>query len=261
MAPWIALLVAFSPILVNLVRNASAHPDDRLTLMAPLLLLLAAWQRPVEHAVGRADGLIAIGIGAAMQLFGLLGGSWSLARLGLPVAALGLARWRGAPSLAVAALLFFAIPLPDTVVRLPSPGLETALARSAGFLLSSLGAPIEVGGATLSAAAGRLNLYAPQGGASLAFAFASFGWYAAVSRGAGIASASFRAALASVAAIPAQWMVVLVTAALLAAGDREAAKLWLREAGWIVLAVLALAVLHHREIMGLVRGRAVANGR
>ena len=38
---WIALAVAFSPVLVDLARSWVAEPTDRVVLIAPLLLLLA----------------------------------------------------------------------------------------------------------------------------------------------------------------------------------------------------------------------------
>ena len=91
-APWLALGVAFSPVLVNLARSVGEYPEQRVTLLAPVLLLLAIRRSGPGRPAGRWDGAVAIAVGVALEMLGIFTRSWSIARLGLPVAALGLAR-------------------------------------------------------------------------------------------------------------------------------------------------------------------------
>jgi hypothetical protein len=182
-----------------------------------------------------------------MEVLGILAGSWSIARLGLPVAALGLARWRGSPRSAAIALLFFAIPLPDTLVLLSSPSLETAVTQLAGAALRALGAPVEAIGFTLVAAAGRIELGPAEAGLTLAVAFAALGWYSAARRGEGVGPAALRAACAAWLAIPVQWLVVLTAGGLLAAGLPDLGELWLRQVSWIAASLLALGWMKRRS--------------
>jgi hypothetical protein len=234
-------------VLVDLARSLAEHPEDRVTLLAPLLLILALRGAPAQPAAPRRDGAVAIALGAALQLLGIHAGSWSIARLGLPVAALGLARWTGRPRSAVMALLFFAVPLPDTLALLLSPALEARVAGAAGALLSALGAPVQALGVSLAAATGRIDLDPADGGATLAVAFAALGWYEAVRRGEALGRAALRAALAPCLAIPVQTLVVAVTGGLLAAGLEDAAELWLRQGAWPALSLLGLAWVERRS--------------
>ena len=124
-------------MLVDLARNVAAQAEDRVTLLAPLLLLLALRSDANAPAPPRRDGLVALAAGVVLEVFGVAAESWSLARLGLPVAAMGLARYAGRPPVAVAALLLFAIPLPDTLVTLPSPRSRPRSRRRARSCASS----------------------------------------------------------------------------------------------------------------------------
>lgn len=253
-APWLALLAAFSPVLVDLARNLAEDPKVRVTLLAPLLLLLALRERPAEAAPSQRDGAVAIAIGVALEMLGIATRSWSIARLGLPVAALGLARWMGRPPGVSMALLFFAIPLPDSVVSLPSPALEAALARAAAAILRVPGASVEAIGLSLVAPAGRIDLLPVDGGASLAVALGALGWYSAARVGAGVGLAVLRAALACLLAMPLQLLALLVTGVLLAVGLRDAGELWLRQGAWIALGGLGLLWLQRHSTPARLRG-------
>lgn len=246
-AAWIALLFAFSPVLVDLARNLAAHPEDRVTLIAPLLFFTALRRSSAPDLGASWDGIGAIALGLGLELLGILTGSPSVARLGLPIACLGLARISGRPPIAVIALLFFAIPPPYSVVALASPTLETALAHGASFIVSTVGAPVVAVGSTVHGPSGSLVLYATDSGASLAFGFAGVGWYATLHAWPGFARAALRAALAAALALPAQLLVVTLTTALLGMGLRSTARFWLREGAWLVAILAAFAVVELRR--------------
>lgn len=230
---------------MDLASQLALLPEDRVTLLAPLLLLLAIrheWDSP--PAAGRRDGLLAILVGGALEIVGIAGESWSIARLGLPVAALGLARWRGAPRPVVMALALFAIPPPHSVISLTSPALESALARAAAALLAGAGLPVQAVGPVLGTAHDSIHLAPHQGGATLAVAIAGMGWYAAVRAGAGFGTAALQASLAALLALPLQLGALLVTGALVGLGRPELGEFWLRNLAWIVVSGLGLFWVH-----------------
>ncbi|HEX5068208.1 MAG TPA: archaeosortase/exosortase family protein [Myxococcota bacterium] len=246
---WIALAVAFSPVLVDLARNWVAEPTDRVVLIAPLLLLLALRRGTANGRAG--SGLAAgsaIAIGIALELLGLLSETRSIARIGLPIAALGVAGWNGRPALAVAALVFFAIPIPDTLLLLASPALESAVVEAAGSILQGLGASVQAHGSSLVASGGRINLHPMDGGATLAIVLGALGWYSAARLGEGVRRCGRRAALLCLLALPLQVLVVVVTGALLAAGHLDASRFWLRHGAWITVFLLGLACVHRGSL-------------
>jgi hypothetical protein len=239
-ASWIALAVAFSPVLLELGQNVARHAEDRVTLLAPLLLLLALRFEPAVRPPGRRGGALAIALGISLELIGLATGSASVARIGLPVAALGLARFSGRPAVATAALLVFAVPLPDTLVLLASPALQSATVEAVGALLVRAGAPLQADGLAWIGPGKRIVLAPAEGAASLALALATLGWYAGLRAGTGAAGAARRAALLVPLAIPLQIFVMLVAGTLLAADLGDAARFFLRQGGWLALAGIGL---------------------
>jgi hypothetical protein len=246
--PWLALMVAFSPVLADLARDLIDYPEGRFTLIAPVLLWLAWRRAPATAGAARRGGAIAIAVGVALQLVGIFVDAWSIARFGLPVAACGLARWLGRPNVAVAALAFFAIPLPDTIVLMPSPALETGLARFTEAALRGIGVPVVSEGFSLFAGTARIELRPVECGVSLAFTLAALGWYAAAAAGEGVAAASRRAALFALFVIPIQPLVTFVSGILLGAGLRDAGQLWLSHGGWLLASLAGLAWIHRRSV-------------
>jgi hypothetical protein len=239
-------MVGFSPAIVFLARDLIDHPEIRFTLLSPLLLALALRSRAAEPAERRQDGLVAIGLGVAMQVLGVFTQTWFIAELGLPVAALGLARWAGRPPIAVIALLFFAIPPPDSVVLLLSPALETRVAQATGATLRSIGFPVEARGFWLVAKGGRIEFERLECGVTMAYVLSALGWYSSVAGGRGLGSAALRAGLSCLVAIPLQLVVTLISGALLAIGLRGIGQFWLSQGAWIATSLVGVAWLQHR---------------
>jgi len=250
---WVALAAAFSPVLVDLARNLAASPEDRVTLLAPLLLVLALRASVGADAPPHRDGLLWIGAGIFLQLFGILVEAWSVARIGLPIAAVGLARFAGRPPVAFVALLLFAIPVPDTLVNLFSPALEKAIAAAASAILHALGTEIETTGMALAAAGRRIVLDPTDGGANLAVALAAIGWYAAASAGNGMLRCMRNAVAFGLATFPLQILGVVATGWILAAGMPVAARFWLRHGIWMACSAALLAIVHRNAIGALWR--------
>ena len=112
---WIALVIAFSPVVVNLGANLVVSPRAHPTLIAPLLIAFCV-ARGIGRGVPRqSSGILLLLLGVALEIIGLVGYSWSVARFGLPVAILGIACWTGTMSLTVACLAFWMIPIPDVI--------------------------------------------------------------------------------------------------------------------------------------------------
>jgi hypothetical protein len=244
--PWLALTVGFSPVLFDLAGNLIDHPESRFTLLAPVLLVLALWRDPARRTERHWVGALAIAFGIALELLGILTDAWSIARFGLPVAALGLAFWLGAPRLTAIALVFFAIPPPDFVVLVASPTLELALARFTSTLLRGLGLPVEAYGFSLVAEVGRIELRPLECGVALAFTLAALGWYAAAIADLRIGSVPLRAIRAGLLAIPLELLVTLITGVLLGMGARNAGQFWLTHGAWIAASLVGLAWIHGR---------------
>jgi hypothetical protein len=186
-------------------------------------------------------------------MFGIFVESWSVARIGLPIAAMGLARFAGRPPVAIVALLLFAIPMLDTLLTLPSPALEKAIARTAGAILRALGCEIETAGLSIAAAGRRIVLDPTDGGANLAVALAAIGWYAAASAGNGFFRCLWRAIAFSLATLPLQTLGLVLTGWLLAAGMPISARFWLRHGIWLAASAALLVIVHRGAIGALWR--------
>jgi hypothetical protein len=234
---WAALAAGFSPVLVDLARSLRETDASWLVLLAPALLASALWLTPPRRSAPRRDGLLLVALGALLEWLGVAGASASIARIGLPVAALGLARALGSPPLGILALAFFAVPLPGSIGNFATPVPESLLAAGASRLLRTLGAQLESVGPVLSTPAQRLELTPGDNGLDLALELAAFGWYSAAREAAPLLSHFARAALAGTLSLLLQPAAVVLAALLLLAGAPQLAQSWL---GWGVALLTAL---------------------
>jgi hypothetical protein len=248
---WLALAVAFSPTLAELARELPERPDAPRVLAGALLFGLAAARDagPFRARRGAAAGVLLFAI--ALQAVGIAADSWSIARIGLGLAVVGLSLWLGRPRFGVSLLALFAVPIPSTLTGMLSPGLESAAARLAAGIAGGLGLELRASGPLLHAAAGSLELRPSEAGLSLVMLAANLGWYAAQRQGGGLGASAVRTLTAVLLAIPVQILCLALGAALLGLGGVEAARLWLAYGalGALLAGGLALA---HRKVDGLV---------
>lgn len=246
-AVWLALAVGFSPVLVDLARNLLAFPHDHCTLVAPVLLALALRpgaprQRPRP---GLGAGLIACGAG--LQLAGIAIDGWSVSRLGLPLAALGVAAWLGRPPLAATALLFWLVPVPDSILGAVSPRGESLLSQLGVALSRPLAAGLEAVGPLVRAGDAYLPLEAGDWGHAPIAALSATGWFASVRLGRNVATGMLWAALGGAAGVAAQLLFGVLGIAWFALGDPAGlAFVWIRQLAWLLPTLAATFAIEQR---------------
>ena len=224
----IACAAAFSPVLVDLARSLG-RVDGRLAiLVAPVLTVLATRAQSTPAPIRTRPGVLLIGAGLAFELVGIALTSSTIARVGLPVAALGLGCLVGRPGPRQLALLCFVVPIPISVTSLTTPWLESTYADICVSLLHGvLGLDISASGPLLSSGPSTLELYASDSGIRLAYVLAALGWLAGVLAERSVPRLFARALLWSLIAWPAQVAACLVAATLVAAGRIDIARAWL----------------------------------
>ncbi len=242
---WAALAAALSPAGVELARHLSGEPPDRYVLVAAVLIGLSLRS---GAEIPRSTPLPALGIGMLLaavlvELLGIAIGSWWFARLAIPVAVCGLALGGGTLSPRVALLAFGLIPVPNFIVTLGTPEVESALARWLAGAVGGLVA-IEPAGPLLHGAGGRLELQPHDDPLRLALVLAMLGWYAALRRGEPWPRGLARALAFAGGSLVLQPLALLLAVGLLAAGAPDAAALWLRSGAWLAVAAIGLLLIH-----------------
>src|SRR5262245_53305690 len=116
--PWLAVALAFSPVVAGIVSDARIERIQWGAVAGVVLLVVAGWREAAPTAASSArrtaGGLALVVGGVALLLAGLAVDTAFVARAGFPLVVIGLAVWLGRPSLAVAALSLFAVPIPTT---------------------------------------------------------------------------------------------------------------------------------------------------
>ena len=244
-AAWLALAAGLSPVLVDLARNVASHPHDHCTLLAPVLLALALPGQLTPHPPRRRLGLALLALAGAAQLVGVAVDTWSIARLALPLGALGVGAWLGRPRLMALALLFWVVPIPDTLATLPSPAWESRLAGLGAAVARLVDGAATADGPLIRVTGHSLELTAVDWGYPAAFALSAVGWFAAVRLGRSPVTGALWAAAGGLAGCLIQLPGVLVASLWEAFGDPGglarpfvADGLWLLAGGGATLAVL-----------------------
>lgn len=178
---WAGLLIAFSPVLLDLWGLWRDQPWSRVSLVFPALIFVAA--RHDTTPPGPASwGWALVLVGILLELLAVGGGIVRIGRLGLGAAAIGLCLARGWTSVRVALLFAWAIPMPASLLNLVSPlgeWLQAALAETA---IAFSGLPIERSGAVFRIEGRELGLRVRDSGLQTAVALAGFGWSSAILR-------------------------------------------------------------------------------
>lgn len=232
-----AVTIALSPVLRDLAVHWVEEPSAQYSLLFVPLAALAAVSDPVRRPI-RRDGYLWLAIAAALVVFAVGAGLERVGRLAIPLAALGLARLAGRPSLARAALAAWIVPVPTALVR-AAPDLERLVA--AGLAAVGLGA-LEPHGDALAfvAAGGSLPLGPADGGLPLAVLLAGLGWLRGSLRGARTSRLVAGSLCWALCAIPIQVVALAVAVAALHLGAPALGRAWLDHALWVCVAVAAL---------------------
>lgn len=205
---WIGLAAALSASLVDLAAHVATSPWARGSVLFVVLFAIGAWTDPGPVRPSR-DGWVWLAIGLAVSLVGVAGGMTRTGRPGIALAAIGLARALGRPSLPRAGIAAWIVPVPSALQNAVAPGLAALVAGAvvqAGALAGAAGRVdgSHVGRLVLEAPGGSLDLFPGDGGLPLAWTLAGVGWFAVVWRGGSIGSALASAARFALAAIPLQ---------------------------------------------------------
>jgi hypothetical protein len=247
--PWLwgPLLLAFAPTLAALVSDLRLGPRHAFVIaVAAGLVLLCVRERGAAAAPGRSSGLMLLALGLLLELFGAASETQFVARCGLPLAALGLARWLGAPRLQVVALSFWCVPLPNALIQLTSPALESLWASLAAALVGATGAEVRAAGISLFAGDARLDLRSENGGLLVAHALAAFGWFLSTWRGQPLVAALRRALSGYALGFALQPLSVTLALVALLIDQRELARAWLTHLQWALAAFVWWHAEHHR---------------
>ena len=208
----LALLIAFSPVLIDLGRHIVATPWARGALVFPWLVFLAARADRPDRPPASGRRWVALALGAALvfQLLAIGGDAIRIARVGV-AAAVAIGLWgSGLAGPRTALLALWLLPVPSFAVEALSPGLETAKGRLAA-LWPGLGMsdPVGLSAPALVTGQGAIALTPLEGGVVLAAGLAGLLWARALLRGGSLGRCSAGAVIGAVMAIPLQ-IVVLV---------------------------------------------------
>jgi hypothetical protein len=262
--PWLALLVGFAPVLLDLVHHVSAEPWARYILVfVPLCVVCLASCR--EEPRRHADGYLWLAIAIVVELVAIAGSTTRLARPAFALAVIGLCRASGLANTRTAALTFWLIPVPNLLLRMASPALETGLLGIAATAGRAAGVAVEVEGPVASAASGALVLQPWHGGLPLVALLSGLGWYASLRDGSGLAAALGRMLVWGALGLPLQALALLGAVWVLAAGAPEVGREFLEQYLWCGVAAAAIVRIEWRarragSLRGLSRRQGSSGG-
>lgn len=222
-ALWALLVLAFSPVLVDLAAHVAAEPWTWYSI--PFLVLFAAETGRCERRrPRRLMGLCLVGSGIAIELVLVIADWVRFARPGLLLGLLGLSLSTGRWTPRVSALLLWAIPVPHGLLRLLHPEAVAALLEPALGLVEALGGEARLRmdrGQQFLAEIGRFELpiEPSDAGVPLGLAVAGALWWAGIRRAEPAGRVARWLVLAVPSAVLAQ-MVCLSLATALAGGGR-----------------------------------------
>ena len=239
---WVALAVALSPALTELIRHWVREPWARESaVFVPLAIASAvadpSWSRP------HGAGWLLVAAGIALALFGSAGGLAAIGRLAIPLAVIGMALATGHPAARIALIALFVVPVPFSIVSVISLAGERVVVQLAVQAARLLGADWVAGGGTIGTAAGELRLRAPDLGLPLAHLLAGMGYCTGIASGASALRSGSRGLLWAAWALPAQVLALVVSSGMLAVAGANAARAFLDVAPACAVTMIAIARL------------------
>jgi hypothetical protein len=234
---WIGLIAAFSPVLRELAGHLVEHPWARVSLIFPWLAWVAV--REDQGRSGRESRTIIWSCLLAalfIELIAISGDVIRFARIALAIGAAGMIAGAGWARLTASLVLVFSVPTPNAVLKLFSPWLETAFAKSAAALVP--GVEFHVLGRTTRWVTENAELVIDhtQGGLAMGVGLAGLGWFRTVVTGGEWTDAIRRAATCFMFMVPIQFVLFLCAAVALGVFERaDDARRLLDEAGWMIV--------------------------
>ena len=251
--PWAALGVALSAAVAQLFRQFSSLPFAGSLVVAPLLAIMlfikTRRRKSWNAAVPKRSLALALLVSAlAIEFVGVVGETWSLAWLSIPIGIVALAHWTGQPDARIAILSIGCIPLPTTLFLQTSPAIESFFAGVAATLASIIIPQIETAGPLIRIANDTLALRSVDNGLHVA-------WIAGlmVYTGGQIEARAARGLALLFLRVPAiafavQLGATLIAIAFLWAGAPDMGESWLRQGVWISVSIAGFLWLSRRRL-------------
>jgi hypothetical protein len=249
LALWLGFAVAFSPVLLDLLKHMGENPWSRYALLFPLLFVRTAWREPRPLRPHR-DGMLWVAVGLAMAVGSAFMGMIRFGRAGLLCAAIGLCRQLALASPRTQLLLVFSIPLPATLVKLGGGTLPPMLLAIAAGALGALGLDFDIHRHVAVSSAGSLLFGRFDSGVALMPLLAGLSWYDSLMLRRPLWSASLRAGATAFLAFPLQVVAIGAALLVLASGDAALARRLLSHAPWLLVALVAIARTEQRVRRG-----------
>jgi len=236
----VALVLAFSPVIVDLFRHVYQYPWARTVIVFPWLVWIVVGLRRRDRHAAPSVRLAWLSLGAAVliQFIAIEGVEIRFARLGLVGAAVVSAWATGVLRGSEAMLLVWLVPIPSTILLMGDP----VLVRGVGSVGAALGgADVVADGRTTLLALGQqsLTLGPADSGLSLCAALAGIGWFRAVANPSSRFSEAITTALFwGLAGLLVQ---ILLVAGAARSGSPVTAREILDEGGWVIVVLVGLA--------------------
>lgn len=243
---WVALLFAFSPILLDLARHLIENPWARYTALFPLLFVRCALresEKPAEHW----DGVVWIAIALAVELLAVTAGNLRAGRVSVLIACFGLCRRFAFASTPTFVLLLFAIPIPTSALKLASPELPSALLDTAGTSLLQLGFEVDLLRGRALHAGQELAFERADSGVALAALLVGISWYGSLMARRPLPSAILRSAGAALLALPIQLAAFALALLALSILDQALVRSALTHLPWILVSIVGVAMAELRS--------------
>ncbi len=249
-AVWLALLLALSPALYDLMGHWHLHSWSRYSLgFLPLLILAIRGDAPGRPMRGFALALIALCL--VGQVIGLFGSVIFVARPLVGVAVAGALVYRGLARPRIALLALCLIPVPGMMMRrgLAAEDLAHFLTGVAASVVSTLGVSARIAGSGSVVMVRDLQLEVGYqwGGVLLAVQALGLGWYYSVRRNLGMRATVVALMVAVLLAFPVQLGVLVSSSLALWAGQPSLAGLLLNPGSWLLPLFMALYLTEVRD--------------
>lgn len=250
---WFALALALSPTLYEWARYSAAEYSREFSSILPVVLLILANRllRTAKSKYSPAWGITMITGAMALQMIGILADSWTLARLSVPIACLGMAQTLGSPHPRSVFLIFFAVPLPISIMSLTTPWLESSYVWPTAELLNRVfGAEISTSGPLLLWSGSFFELSAPDGGWITSLVLVQLVWFLGLVLAWSVPRTITFCVIAMLLAWPLQWIGVLLALGLGITFSPALAEIWMR---WGFPLAIAVSTLFYFRVSILAR--------